>query len=383
VLVRALSCFGSGDLRALCVEDADVFRLVLSTPQPPFSGVGAPAAQSPISQADSLRAVELVVSHPLEEESERHAAAVIERCAATLTELKGPLPARLLCESDREGHTAVLARCTKLEVLTFADAYPPAAWLGLSQLHTLQGVNLNHVSVAAIAAALPRLHTLTSYAHENAPSATGFFTDLLPRLRVFHFNGDWPPTEPAEFVAPLLPLPLLEELIWEDRSRQPAVQSGFLGAQPLLLHAPYELIAASLPTHGGEPTLSLLARACELNVSHGATPVGLSDVAQMLRAAPRLRTFRGQLHGSLSSLTAPAAPLDPAFVGLVHPRLRDFSVVGIPFESFSHDEDCASRLRQTCFPRLQEMALNGRRYFVTPLGEHTKLNIMTQAKRIF
>jgi hypothetical protein len=369
VVVRALSFFGPGGLRALCVDDADIFRLV-STMQP-LSHARASTSGMMAQILDSVRVVEIGV-RPQKEDSEPHAAAVIERCAPTLTELKGPLPARLLCESDREGHPPVLSRCTRLEVLTCVDAYLPAVWLGLSQLHTLRGVNIYRVSLAAVAAALPRLHTLTMYGNlsgENAPSVAGFFTDLLPRLRVFHFNGKFPPSEAANFVAPPAPLPLLEELVWQDRTRQPTLYRGFLGARPLLLHAPYELIAEGLPGRPGalvEPTLNLLVRACELWVSGGATPVGLSDVAQMLRAAPRLRLFSGQLHGSLASLTAPAAPLDPAFVGLVHSRLRNFTVRSFPRDNSSHDEGCASRLRQACFPRLREMAVSGNIFLATP-----------------
>jgi hypothetical protein len=45
-----------------------------------------------------------------------------------------------------------LARCTRLQSLSSADYY--------AQLHTLRDVDFAAVSAAAIAAALPRLHTL-------------------------------------------------------------------------------------------------------------------------------------------------------------------------------------------------------------------------------
>jgi hypothetical protein len=83
VVARALSLFGPGELRALRVYDANTFSLALSTP----------------TQADSLRALCAVgIGYwSLEPEDEMPAVAIIERCAATVTELKGPLPAHLLC----------------------------------------------------------------------------------------------------------------------------------------------------------------------------------------------------------------------------------------------------------------------------------------------
>jgi hypothetical protein len=153
IFVRALSLFGPRELRALRVEDAGFLRLAATT-------LGAPETATEAAQAlDSLCAVELVTpSYDAEDNS--HAAAIIERCAATLTELKGYLPGRVLCASDGSGRPPVLARCTRLEVLTSASCHTPAVWLGLSHLHTLHDVDLNNVSFAAIAAALPRLHTL-------------------------------------------------------------------------------------------------------------------------------------------------------------------------------------------------------------------------------
>jgi hypothetical protein len=54
----------------------------------------------PSSQAlESLRTVEVATRPPPEEDFQ--AAAIIERCTVTVRELKGPLPAHLLCESDR------------------------------------------------------------------------------------------------------------------------------------------------------------------------------------------------------------------------------------------------------------------------------------------
>jgi hypothetical protein len=332
-------------------------------------------ASTPQTQAlDSLRAVELG-SHPRDEETEQYVAAVIERCTATVTELKGPLPARLLGESDREGRSPVLSRCTRLEVLTCVYAYPPAAWLGLSQLHTLRGVSLNDVSVAAIAAALPRLHTLTLNCHRAPgapPSVAGFFTDLLPRLRVFCFSGAWPWMQAApESAGEIAPLPLLEELVWQaEYCSQPEVLREFLGARPRLLHGPYELIAEGLVCQGGSApggsTGQFLSRVRELCVTGG--PFLPPYLAPMLRAAPRLRVMI-DYHSSPS--VAPIILLDPAFADLSHPRLQVFASGACPVDAARQrfDECAPARLRRTCFPRLREVKVNGIQYFVTPLGE--------------
>jgi hypothetical protein len=246
-------------------------------------------------------------------------------------------------------------------------------WLGLSQLHTLLDVDLDKVSFAALAAALPRLRTLRAvYDYDSASNATavkGFFTDLLPRLRVFHFSGMWPSEDATAAIAPL---PQLEELMWYDGSTNPTAirqLTGFLGARPIVAHAPYELVAECLPGRSGaadELVRGFLARVCELRLD-AFSRVSVSDVAQVLRAAPRLRTFSctRDLRGDTSFLTALGRPLHPAFVGLVHSRLRRLTLsthVSLP----PRDDGCASRLRQTCFPRLRMMRVNRETYFVTP-----------------
>jgi hypothetical protein len=93
--------------------------------------------------------------------------ALIAHCAATLTELDC---FDLKCRPSDDGLKHVLSRCMRLESLNlYALPYcPPAAWLHLSQLHTLRGVSFADVPAAAIAAALPRLHTL-HLNHEGLP----------------------------------------------------------------------------------------------------------------------------------------------------------------------------------------------------------------------
>jgi hypothetical protein len=380
VVVRALSLFGPGELRALRVDHADMFRIILTMLDVHPSG-GATASQ--MAQAlDAVCAIELATREArLPHRARENAAALIERCAATLTELKGFLPGGLLCEPDSSGHPPVLARCTRLEVLIDASRYTPAVWLGLSQLHTLHDVDLSKVSIPAIAAALPRLHTLKAYRYQSSTdsaSVSGFFTDLLPRLRVFHFQGGWPA---AVSESAIVPLPLLEELVWDEQFPKPTVLCGFLGARPTVLHVPCELINECLTSSGGvpgDPRSGLLTRACDLRVRdrqsfetfQAGSVFDLFDIARVFRAAPRLRAFAvdPNLHGDMSWLTASIAPPHPAFVGLVHPRLQHLSVNMFDSAVSSCEDGCALRLRQTCFPRLRELEVNRKMFFVEPAG---------------
>jgi hypothetical protein len=393
VAMRALSLFGPGEVRALRVSDARIFSMILEKLQAHTSGSDEATPQMISQVFGFLCAVELAPPPWFANENggrcEPDAAAIIDRCAATVTELQGPLSGRLLCQSDLRGHPSVLARCTRLEVLTHASLYTPAVWLGLSQLHTLHDVDFNQVSAAAVAAALPRLHTLTAFREKprawlrlntnDSAAVAGFFTDLLPRLRVFRFQGVWPTAaaeKAASPTAPPSPLPVLEELKWVEpypgsHFAEPTVLRGFLGARPKVLSAPYELIAECLQGRNddapGEQANSLLARVCDLQVplTHVDAPFDASAMAQVLLAAPRLRTFgmhtatRMHLRGDTSWLSASDAPLPPAFMGLVHPRLRRLHVLlDLLRELHSRDGNCASRLRRTCFPRLREMRIN-------------------------
>jgi hypothetical protein len=379
-VVRALSFYGPGELRALRVEDPKVFPLVSSMMRARCDG-GAPTSQ--MAQAlGYLCAVELTTHYDVDGRllgldeayklAERNMVSIIKCCAATITELKGPLPA-ILCNSS--GNSSVLARCSRLEVLTDVYRYKPALWLGLSQLHTLHGVDLSDASVGAIAAALPRLHTLDAYCSNFDPtSVAGFFTDLLPRLRVFRFGGTWPATAADSVAAPTAPrpLPLLEELVWREHSPQPpaTVIRNFLGARPIVLRASCAMIVQCVSGRGGaagEPESCFLERLCELHGFYCAASLAVSDMARVLRAALRLRAFcwSNDLRGDASFLTASGARLVAAFEGLVHPRLRRFEV-SAPMSCLECDDGCVSRLRQTFFPRLQELKVNGRTVFITP-----------------
>jgi hypothetical protein len=243
-----------------------------------------------------------------------------------------------------------LATCTRLETLAYASNFAPSAWLGLSQLHTLRGVDLHRVSIGAIAAALPRLHTLEvdSEQPKTTPPASavaGFFDCLLPRLRVFHFSGSWPADDPT-IVESSRPLPLLHELSWKCDD----VVSGFSNAQPATLCAPFPtMIAHWLPptdvTVSEQPARCPLARVRHLRLfSHVPSA---PEMASVLRAAPELRRLDA---GLLFRYGLDWAD-DPAFDGLIHPRLRSIRVNGP--DSLSDAE--FDLLRQRHFPRLQEL----------------------------
>jgi hypothetical protein len=330
------------------------------------------------------------------EEQGRSAAVLIERCARSVTELHGLLPGILICK----GTQPVLSRCSRLEALTDASRYQPAVWLDLSHLHTLHDVDFRQVAPAAIAAALPRLRDLKAHCrHDGAFATQGFFEDLLPRLRVFHFDGTWPaimdddPTLSVSSVSPA-PLPFLEELVWNVRggSRAPAPPQ-FLGARPTSLHATYNLIAKYVDGVGGDrggdgsasggPSSSPLARVRDLRVidrndgNNGPVPfpgvlLNPPDLVRLLTATPQLRTFRTArvIRGFEAWLaavapTAAAADCPPIFGELVHARLRYFYV---PSESAwgCYDDDCARRLQRLHFPRLRQVNIDENVFSVTP-----------------
>jgi hypothetical protein len=277
VLVRALSLFGSGELRALHVLDVEVLRLVTS-----LMGTASASGPAPqIAQAtNALCAIQIApcFSSSLDVGS---LAALLQRHSATMTELDAEFPTDMLTEA-----ASALACCTRLEYLTCAHLYDPIVWLGLSHLHTLRGVDLSKVPTAAIAAALPRLHTLKALGHCRDPAQVAdFFTDLLPRLRVFDFEGRWPEQPVTTTVAPL---PLLENLTWN--TSPDTAPHAFLGAQPSVLHVPHKFISQCW-LGAVDEAASFLSRVSDLRMTAplDVDPLDPNHVARILRAAPQLK----------------------------------------------------------------------------------------------
>jgi hypothetical protein len=367
VVMRALSLFGPGELRVLSVTDIDVFHLVTSLMRAASTG-GGPAPQIGQSAVGGLCEIHVDASCGPPSLDVGSLAAVLERHSSSITELNVALPAHML-----NAVSSALARCTRLESLTGAPSGDPAVWLGLSQLHTLCGVDLSAVSFAAIAAALQKLHTLKAFGQcEDPARVAGFFTDLLPRLQVFHFEGTWP--APQGSTSTVAPLPLLQELVWGQSFglREIIAPREFLGAQPTVLRAPYALVSqcwlGMVDLGMVDETVNFLARVSELHITAAFNSRALdpSDVARVLRAAPMLKTFHIAcfVHGDASWL-APTAPTHPAFEGLVHPRLREFAVPYADAQGASGVEWVAY-LRQRHFPRLRKLIVGDDASFVTP-----------------
>jgi hypothetical protein len=237
VLLRALALLRAGELRTLRAADPTVLAFILSAAveqsrQEAISGAaqGPDAVGASPGALVSLRAIEWsgAASRP------DVAFALIGPYAANLVELQCPL--RQQCDAADN----LLACCIRLESLTYALHYAPSAWLHLSQLHTLRGVDLAVVSMSAIAAALPRLHTLSVFAFraEAKAAVAGFFDDLLPRLQVLEYLGLWPRNlhseEAASPCAPL-PLPHLRTLTLRGFGTHPPPWTWFMGARPLEL----------------------------------------------------------------------------------------------------------------------------------------------------
>jgi hypothetical protein len=339
LLLRALSLFGPGELRAVRVINPTCLDLITEC----MYGLDTVEAVRLAEPLSSLRAVAWESGFGMSMEP---AFDFIERHAADLTELD--------CNFwERHGAAdRALACCTRLESLTNAQYYDAKVWLGLTHLHTLRDVDLGVVSAAAIAAALPRLHTLSAFisAHDDqpVPHVAGFFEDLVPRLRVLHYSGPWPEDNQAFAVIMPQPLPLLQELVFSF-PRDSAVARRFAGAQPVILHVPH----AAAALMASEMTHRPLARVRNLCLAFGGSAPDSSDVARLLHAAPQLRKFscRRRLQGGLKWLH------HPAFTGLVHPWLRSVRV-DLAVNAEPAPVECGVQLRRLHFPRLQQLIVN-------------------------
>jgi hypothetical protein len=232
--------------------------------------------------------------------------------------------------------------------------------------------------MAAIAAALPRLHTLVVFAFPpavmSAAAMAGFFEDLLPRLQVFQSVGLWPQNLNPDVAAPSrapLPVPNLRTLKIQGFGDDPPPWEWFMGAQPLELCTDDVMIQRWLsPYDDDEPAvpdgavIGPLASVRNLTVYAGS-PILFTppNVARLVRAAPHLET-----------LTVAASAVNfnswrlahPAFDGLVHSHLKRIHVTGLGF-STPLTSDLVARLQQRHFPRLRKVVIYEREYFVTPL----------------
>jgi hypothetical protein len=247
-----------------------------------------------------------------------------------------------------------------------------AAWLGLSQLHTLRGVSLTEVPAAAIAA-LPRLHTL--HLNHTKLSSSAFpvaavFDEVLPRLRSFRLVGTWPEPRDGTEVADVPSLPRLEDLKWCGSSDLPR---QFTGARPSTLFiSGADLVTWLKATDGAvadsSTVTSPLACVRALTVRLGIQPPLTASMAWLLREAPQLRqlTFRVFRTEHTVWVLSHEAPSESAFAGLVHPRLRHV-VVSCEHSESNHVDvpapgGCGARLRQQHFPRLRRLTVDDEEY---------------------
>jgi hypothetical protein len=367
VLRRALSLFGAGELRTLCVAGPDVIDFVTSLLQSEFDPPAMPDAGAlPANFGAAKEAPPLgfaldalcTVAWPPQPKLLDAAFALIERHAATIT----TLDCRTWAESDAAERA--IARCTRLQSLSRAEWYSPTSWLQCTQLHTLRDVDFAVVSVATIATALPRLHTLTAEIQSDdvpADAVAGFFEDLLPRLQVFHFKGTWPSSREDTATAILEPgrCPQLQELVWHSYDSE--ATRRFIGARPVTIHTSHEVVADWLAaadgnTADGMATGGPLTGVRNLRVSGAFSSF---DVAPMLRAAPQLRNIAVVgLHGAPFWPTL-AGPHPGAKSTLSHARVRSIVIEMAADDTSPPSADAVTRLRERDFPHLRELKISG------------------------
>jgi hypothetical protein len=380
LLVRSFSLFSPDELVALRVAEARVLAHIWSLPYLQTEDAGAPVScATPTTMTrETPSALRLIAwGRGLNDgaDSVWPCAAFLLRHAPTLTELDGQCPG--WDDNGRRGaFLLALACCTRLESLTCAYSYASKLWLGLTQLHTLRGVDLVVVSISEIAAALPRLHTLDAFLLRGDARAmlAGFIEHLLPRLRVLHFLSDrlwFRDRLLATSAAPPQPLPLLQELVWDCPNPSTSsfdVAPCFLRARPLMVRISLSMIAKWL-TLGGTGWDTPLARVRALYLIESDRSGDASPTARILRAAPQLRTLTSDSSRRLSVFAEDALDLE----GVVHPRLRSIHINPEDSAAPSLAVDCAARLQQRHFPRLREVVVGDDSYFVTPFTPLTLL----------
>jgi hypothetical protein len=259
-----------------------------------------------------------------------------------------------------------------------AQDYAPSAWLQLSQLHTLRGVDLSIVSMAAIAAALPRLHTLGVDIIPDVPAAAvgGFFDDLLPRLQVFESVGWWPQDLLSQEVAastraPPQPLPQLRTLKLRGFGRYPASWTQFMGARPLVLSIAEAMIEHWLPSDDGGDggaVFSPFASVRTLCITDVQSAIVFTptNVARILRASPNVETLTVSADVDIDASWLAHSGHHPALGELVHSNLRRIRCFGESFSAVLRPDFTRLR-RRPHFPRLKCVNFSGHEYFITPL----------------
>jgi hypothetical protein len=299
IVRRALSLFRAGELRELRVADPKVIETVVAMLHEEAFAPAASGRAPVVSRA--LHSLRALVHH--DSASTSDVLALLARHAATIVELRSPTMSNIGAMSD------ALARCARLESLSCAASYTPSAWLGLSQLHTLRSVNVGVVSFAAIAAALPRLRTLSCNNDKDTFTAAGA-DDLLPRLLVFQFYGWWPEQEgggeTGKADLPSHASPCLQELVWlgfaddddDDESEPTLLQlpRALLGVRPVTLHAAQAVVNSWLDSYAAAPgslTVGPLHRVRNLVVV-GGTPT-LPELLRLCAAAPQLRRLQAEI----------------------------------------------------------------------------------------
>jgi hypothetical protein len=230
---------------------------------------------------------------------------------------------------------------------------------------------LCNVPATAIAAALPRLHTL--HVDHRLPhgdfQVAPFYDELLPRLRSFHLEGKWPQTREGTEAANMPPLRLLEDLEWHGRDAK--LPCRFMGARPSTLNTSVEDLAAWLHAADGvgadsATVTSPLARVRALTIRlDGPLPVG-AFMARLLRAAPHLRqlTFYAYEWPDVRWVFSDAFTSVPARTGVAHAQLRHVAITSSQDTALDGPvpDGCGVRLRQRHFPRLRRLTVKDEEY---------------------
>jgi hypothetical protein len=110
---------------------------------------------------------------------------------------------------------------------------------------------------------------------------------------------------------------------------------------------------------------SPLARVCRLTLNVEWTPPEATSVAQLLREAPQLRhlTFYMRTRDHARWVLSEEFTSEPAFAGLIHPRLRHIAVTCMQWKAGGPVPGvCGVRLRQRHFPRLRRLTVDGAEY---------------------